>query len=260
MAEPDGSQIEFRCAALLGDDEQAIADIRDPAFDAHLLTAAKIHDCSVEDVKRQKVEAEAAGEDSWRQLCKPDTYKPLYGGKYGTPGQERYYKYFRQRYAGIARAQDQWVEAAVDQKRTQSPWGLTYYWPYAKRAANGSVNCETNVNNYFIQALATAEIVPIAVVYLWHRLAERGLQDSVRIVNMVHDSAPCELHPDAAGAFEVLVKQVFTHDVYHYLRHVYGMKFDKVPLGVGLKIGSHWGTGPETSFDIYSNGHEVKRK
>jgi DNA polymerase I-like protein with 3'-5' exonuclease and polymerase domains len=150
------------------------------------------------------------------------------------------------------------VEQAVDTKRQVTPWGLTYYWPFAKRSSNGSVNCETQCDNYPIQALATAEIVPIAAVYLWHRIAEFDLR--ARMVNMVHDSVPCEVHPDDVADFTEQVKAAFTQDVYEYLRRVYGMDFEQVPLGVGLKIGPNWGTGPEQSWDIYSNGTERQRK
>jgi DNA polymerase I-like protein with 3'-5' exonuclease and polymerase domains len=260
IGEPDGSQIEFRVAAVLGNDEQAIADITDPTFDAHLLTASVLHNCSIDDVKREKKEAQAMGRDDWRQLAKPDTYKPLYGGKYGTPEQERYYAYFRNRYHGIAKTQEQWVNEAVETKRLVTPWGLIYYWPTARRDSRGRVNVESAVDNYPVQALATAEIVPIAVVYLWHRIGAEGLDERIRIVNLVHDSAPSEIHPEAQQDFKRLSKQAFTHDVYNYLSKVYGFEFDKVPLGIGLKIGEHWGEGPEESWDIYRDGREVKRK
>lgn len=260
IGEPDGSQIEFRVAAILGNDEQAIADITDPTFDAHLLTASVLHNCSIDAVKAEKKEATAAGRDDWRQLAKPDTYKPLYGGKYGTPEQEAYYAYFRNRYHGIAKVQEQWVNEAVETKRLVTPWGLIYHWPTARRDNRGRVNVESAVDNYPVQALATAEIVPIAVVYLWHRIAERNLVDLIRIVNLVHDSAPSEIHPSAVEAFKEIAQQAFTHDVYHFLDTVYDFQFDRVPLGIGLKIGEHWGEGTEESWDIYRDGRVIKRK
>jgi DNA polymerase-1 len=39
MADPDGSQLEFRVAGELGHDEQAIADIEDPDWDAHVTSS-----------------------------------------------------------------------------------------------------------------------------------------------------------------------------------------------------------------------------
>lgn len=260
MADADGAQIEFRCAAFLGNDEQAIADIIDPTFDAHLLTASKLHNCSIEEVRAEKKAAEAAGRDDWRQLAKPDTYKPLYGGKFGTPEQERYYAYFQERYAGIARVQAEWVRQAVETKRQVTPWGLTYYWPTARRGHGGRVNAETAIDNYPIQALATAEIVPIAIVYLWHRIREAGLEEQIKIVNTVHDSVPCEIHPAAQEAFKRLAKTTFTKDVYRYIATIYNIQMDRVPLGVGIKIGEHWGQGSEEAFDIFRDGREVKRK
>lgn len=260
FAEPDGSQIEFRCAAHLGNDEQAIADIQDPNFDAHLLTASVLHNCTTDDVKREKKEAQAAGRDDWRQLAKPDTYKPLYGGRYGTPEQERYYAYFRKRYSGISKTQDEWVREVVETKQHRTQWGLVYYWPTARRDRNGRVNCENAVDNYDIQDLATGEIVPIAVVYLWHRLREAGIDELAKIVNLVHDSAPTEVHPSVKEQYKSIAKHAFTHDVYQYLSRIYGIEFDRVPLGVGIKIGEHWGEGTEESYDIYRDGREVKRK
>jgi len=260
FAEPDGSQIEFRVAGELGQDAQAIKDITNPDFDAHTQTASVIYAVTQEAVKAEKVEAQAAGRDDWRTLAKPDTFKPLYGGKHGTPEQVRYYKWFRQHYAGIAKTQAGWVNEVAETKQLRTPWGLIYYFPTAKRDARGNVNVETNVSNYPVQALATAEIIPIAAVYLWHRLRAAGLADKVFIVNMVHDSVPSEVHPDAVEEFTQLVKRCFTLDVYEYLSEVYGFQFDRVPLGVGIKIGDRWGAGKEQAFDIYRDGREVKRK
>lgn len=261
FAEPDGSQIEFRCAAFLGNDETAIRDIQDLSFDAHIQTASILHGCTKEEVIREKKEAQKAGRDDWRQLAKPDTYKPLYGGKYGTPEQERYYKWFREHYSGISGIQDQWVNEAVETKQQSTPWGLVYHWPTARRGYGGRVNAESAIDNYPIQALATAEIVPIAVVYLWHRLREAGIDDRAKLVNLVHDSVPTELHPEVVEQYKQIAKRAFTQDVYGYMAKVYKMDFGiHVPLGIGLKIGEHWGEGPEESWDIYRDGREVKRK
>ena len=260
MAEPDGSQIEFRVAAILGNDATATADIVNPDFDAHRQTAAQLFSITQEEVAAEEKEAKRAHRDSLRQEAKPDTFKPLYGGRYGTPEQERYYKFFRERYAGISATQDRWVQEAVETKRHVTAWGLIYYWPNARRDSRGRVNCETAVDNYDVQALATAEIMPVAVAHLWHRVHAAGLDDRIRIVNIVHDSAPSEVHKSAVEEFKEITKCAFTTDVYKYIHAAYGLKFSAIPLGVGIKIGQHWGEGEEVAFDIYSNGKEVKRK
>lgn len=260
MVDIDGAQLEFRVAAEIGHDDQAYSDIIDPTFDSHRYTASELFAVSVERVKQNEKEAFEAGVDSWRQLAKPDTFKPLYGGSKGSPQQERYYSAFKERYDGIAQTQERWVNEVLRTGSLVTPWGLRYYWPNARRSRSGYVNVGSAVYNYPIQALATAEIIPIALVYLWHRLREVGLEDKVHIVNTVHDSAACEAHPEAIDALVDLAKQCFTRDVYGYLERVYKMDF-RVPLGVGIKVADHWGDSKdEQAFDIYKDGREVKRK
>lgn len=259
FGDPDGSTLEFRAAAFLGQDEQAIADIQNPQHDSHRFTASQLHNVSIDEVYVNEVESKQANKDSWRQLAKPDTFKPLYGGMFGTPEQERYYAAFRKRYPGIAAAQESWVDEVLETKQLTTDWGLRYYFPIARRSGSGYVNVTSTVYNYPIQALATAEIIPIAVVYLWHRIRELNLEDKIFIVNLVHDNAPCEIHPSAQQEFIELAKQSFTLDVYNYLERVYGLDFN-VPLGVGIKIGTHWGSGDEQQFNIYRDGRVVKGK
>lgn len=252
MVDPDGSQIEFRVAAELGNDEQAIRDIEDPSFDSHKFTASVLNDIAVDQVTTD-------GPNSQRQLAKPDTFKPLYGGSKGTEKQEQYYAAFRARYSGIAATQEAWVDEVLLTGTLITPWGLRYYWPNARKYSSGYVNVGSAVYNYPIQALATAEIMPIAIVYLWHRIREAELEEFVFLVNTVHDSVPCEVHPSVIDKFTELVKQCFTKDVYRYLQEVYGMDF-KVPLGVGIKVGERWGKGTEQAFDIWKDGRERKIK
>jgi DNA polymerase I-like protein with 3'-5' exonuclease and polymerase domains len=259
MADPDGSQLEFRVAAELGQDKQAIADIEDPNWDAHITSAAAMEAVAYETLyAKYKAGDEDATEA--RQNAKPETFKPLYGGRKGTKKQERWYSEFRKRYRGIAETQDKWIEEVVNTKRLITPWGLRYYWPYARRDPRGGyVNVTTAVCNYPVQALATAEIIPVALVYLWHRINEAGLDDRIRNVNTVHDSAPTEVHPDNVGDFRELSKRAFTRDVYAYLERVYKMDF-KVPLGVGLKVGEYLGEGTEESYNVWKDGREVRVK
>lgn len=252
IAEPDGSQLEFRVAAELGGpDQQALRDIENPDFDAHAFTASVLFNVPVDQVTTD-------GAHSQRQLAKPDTFKPLYGGTKGTERQEQYYAAFRERYRGVHATQERWVNQVLLKGVLVTPWGLRYYWPNARKSSSGYVNVGSAIYNYPIQALATAEIIPIALVYLWHRIREEGLEDSVRIINTVHDSAPCEVHPEAIPAFVSVVKRCFTDDVYAYLERVYGMDF-RVPLGCGIKIGTHWGSGEEVQFNVWKTGKQQRK-
>jgi DNA polymerase I-like protein with 3'-5' exonuclease and polymerase domains len=259
LAEADGSSLEFRVAAELGQDKQAISDIIS-AWDVHLFTASVLHSVSLDDVRAEKKEAEKAGRDDWRQLAKPDTFKPLYGGQKGTPEQERYYEAFRKRYTDITETQKGWLDEVMLTKRLVTPWGLVYYWPIAKYSSTGWSNVTSSVFNYPIQGFATAEIIPIAIVFFWHRMREAGLEGHCYLVNTVHDSIVAEVEPGYEELFKQVAKQAFTTDVYRYLERVYKLPTFSVPLGVGLKVGSHWGTGDEEQWNIWPDGREERVK
>lgn len=276
MWDPDGSQLEFRVAvqlALWHDqklvaegkleesqiDWQGVKDIEDPNWDAHVTSAAAMEGVPYDELfAKYKAGDEKATEA--RQNAKPETFKPLYGGRRGTKKQERWYTEFRRRYPGIARLQDAWIEEVVQTKRLVLATGMRFYWPYARRSGrDGYVNVTTAVSNYPVQYLATAEIIPIAVVYLWHRIHDNGLQDRVKLVNTVHDSVPMEVAPDTGEQLKPLIKQSFTHDVYNFLSKVYGLDM-QVPLGVGLKYGEFLGEGKEESYNVWPDGRELKVK
>lgn len=258
MADYDGSQLEFRVAAFLGQDAQAMIDIADKTWDAHVTSGSAMSQIPYDELfARYKAGDPVASEI--RQQAKPETFKPLYGGEKGTPAQERWYKAFKERYEGIAKVQEAWAAEVQLHKRLITPWGLRYYWPYAKVDRSGRLNVKTSVYNYPVQALATAEIIPIALVYFWHGLASHGYDSRCHIVNTVHDSVACEIHPDAVEEVAELAKISFTVRVYEYLEKVYGLKFN-VPLGIGMKVGTHWGTGDEQSFNIWPDGREERVK
>lgn len=250
MVEADGSQLEFRVAADLCDDEQAHKDILDPDFDAHCTSASIMNDIPYEEM----LEGYRSGQKRFKDLrtaAKVDTFKPLYGGESGTKKQKKWYEGFKERYSGIAARQEAWVEEVLLTKRLITPWGMRYYWPRAKRGADGYCNVKSNVYNYPVQAFATAEIIPIAVTSLWRRL--RDCREGVRLVNTVHDSVIMEVHPDYIDRVRREAIKAFGEDVYTYLRDVYNYEF-KVPLGCGITIGTHWSEGAEESYNIWPNG------
>jgi len=257
IGEADGAQLEFRVAADLGRDRQAIADIEDSDFDAHIVSAAAMAGREYVDLLAEYRSGSERAKQL-RQAAKPETFKPLYGGTKGTPAQERWYTEFKRRYAGIAKAQENWVYEVLASKRLVTDWGVIFEWPQAKMSASGYVNVTSQVYNYPVQAFATAEIIPIAVTCFWRRVSDEGLEQYIRCVNTIHDSVVCEVHPDHTGAFTRIAKTAFTADVYAYLREFYHKEMI-VPLGVSVKIAEHWGEGKELAWDIYANGREVDR-
>lgn len=221
IGEVDGAQLEFRVAAFLGQDKQAMYDI-DHGVDVHTNTAEAITN---------------AGQATTRQEAKAHTFKPLYGGNSGTKAEVAYYDWFRERYNGVAYTQEQWRFQVLREGSLALPTGLRFYWPDTKQDRNGYISNTTAISNYPIQYLATGEIIPIAVTVLWHRLRASG--GHTYLINTIHDSAIAEVHPDERELFEKLAVQSFTHDVYDYLRSVYGIDFN-VTLDAEVKIKPNW--------------------
>jgi hypothetical protein len=91
-------------------------------------------------------------------------------------------------------------------------------------------------------------------VYFWHLLRERDLEDFIRLVNTVHDSAISEIANGYREDFETLSVDIWPF-VYTYLREVYGLDFD-VTLGTEVNIGTHWACkgNYEQAYDINPNG------
>ena len=224
MGEADGSQLEFRVAAFLGQCKvatQAIVNNLDVHTDTMNVITGK-------------------GQPINRQDAKPHTFKPLFGGMSGTDAEVAYYQWFVEHYSGIAKAQQDWIDQALTHKRVKMIHGFRFFFPHCHMSQSGYVSNTTNIKNYPVQHFATAEIIPIAIVYMWHLMKD---MESF-LVNTVHDSVISELHPDEVDEFHECSKYAFTYLVYHYLKEVYDVEFN-CPLGIGVKVGKNWGTGKE---------------
>ena len=104
--------------------------------------------------------------------------------------------------------------------------------------------------NYPVQALATAEIIPIAVRALRDRLQRA---EGIRLLNTIHDSVICEVKESQLDTIRKAALKAFGSDVYTHLEQFYGVKFD-VPLGCGITIGPHWSEGIEESYNLWPDG------
>ena len=257
IAEVDAMQLEFRVAAFVGNDKQARKDIADPDFDAHCRTASVLNDLPYMGFLTLYREGDSDAK-RMRQEGKPDTFKPLYGGTKGTPQQEKYYKAFAERYSNLADEQDNWLADVQRDGKICTPWGMVFSWgTYTK--PNGMVMdkrthkpVRPQVCNYPVQNLATAEIVPIAIVALYKRCKEEKLD--VIFVNTIHDSVIVYLRYDPANiaAFKRAAEWAFTTAVYDHLQLFYGIEFD-VPLGMEMVTGDHWNEGTEHIYDDIDN-------
>jgi len=170
----------------------------------------------------------------------------VYGGSSGTEAEVVYFEAFKEKYAGIASTQQGWKYTVLGCGFLTTEYGLKYYWPNTKQMRSGYITNSEAICNYPVQGLATAEIIPIAVGHLWRNMRRHRMVSF--ITNTVHDSVIAEVCPEEIELFTELAVQAFTTAVYEYLYDMYGMKFF-VPLGAGVKIGTHWGEGVETTYE-----------
>ena len=219
IGEGDGAQLEFRIAGHLGRDSQVLYDIVHNV-DIHQYTADRLTE---------------AGEGTTRQEAKSSTFRPLYGGTKGTPAIEQYCQDFREKYKELSDTQYGWAREAAETKELKTEWGMIYYFPFAKVTKSGYIKDSTKIYNFPIQAFATAEIIPIALVYFWHRIKET----EIIIVNTVHDSIICDLPPGTEEQFANTMCVAMIDDVDFYLKAVYDIEL-YTPLGCGIKVGDHW--------------------
>lgn len=230
VGEVDGSQLEFRGAGHLGRDPCVLSDVSS-GVDVHAKTAQKLTE---------------AGQETDRQGAKEHTFKPLYGGESGTEAEQAYYRAFREWYPGVRDAQVKWIDTVLLSKQLETEWGLVFYWPDTRMTQSGYITNTPSICNYPVQSFCTAEIIPLALVCMWHRL-KRTAGALMRLVNTVHDSIVAEFPPDEAELFHTLSKQCMIADATDMVRKLYGIEL-YVPLGCGVKVGERWGSGKETKY------------
>lgn len=255
IGEADGAQLEFRVAADMGNDGTAFAAIVN-GEDVHADTAKVFVDWNKNHPGDQHEDFIGLDYKQGRQPAKPQTFKPMYGGNGVHAAEKEYCKFFKKKYKGIADTQHEWCLEVLDRGFQVNPYGMRFYWPGTKMKRGGYIENSTNISNYSVQGFATAEIIPIALVYFWHRIRGTGIV----IWNTIHDSIASRVHKDEIEIYKALSKQCLTTDVYDFLRSVYKYEFH-VPLGVGVKIGKHWGEAPfEEVWDVFPDGRETYKK
>ena len=220
ITDADYSQLEFRVAAALAHDKQALKDITD-GIDVHQRTASVLTE---------------AGQTTSRQDAKSHTFKPLYGGTSGTRAEQEYYKWFGSRYTGISGWHKKILSLAVAYKRLTLPSGRPYSFPWAKMGGGGNVVGATKIKNYPVQGFATGDIVPVAAINVFNLMKEQGLMS--KMINEVHDSIVVDTYPGE----ELSVSECLRDGMLSVIDDC-NTRFDfkfTVPLAVEIKSGTNW--------------------
>lgn len=228
IGEVDGSALEFRVAASMSGDPVAINEVA-TLYDIHSGTAS-VYKCS-------------------RQEAKPRTFAPLFGATGGSPLDKKYSKFFRDKYHVINDMQERWVSEALLTKKVRSPFGLIYNFPDITVDSRGYCNRKRDIYNYPIQGGSTGELIPIAMLLMWYNQPE-----GVRMVLQVHDSIVSYVKPEAAEEWLRMSTWALTSGCRDFLLRVYKYDLGDVELGIGAKLGSHWGSGEEVTYQSTHDG------
>ena len=212
ILEIDFAQLEFRTAVYLSQDKQGMEDIKNN-IDVHQYTADII--------------------GVSRQDAKAHTFKPLYGGVTGTEDEKRYYTKFLEKYKDIKKWHENLQSEAIRYKRVKLPTGREYAFPYAERTPWGGSTYGTQIKNYPVQGITTADIVPLACINIYKLMKEQDVKSL--LVNTVHDSIVADVYPGEEDVMSKIFKQG-TSNVIPSLKEYYKINFN-VPLDTETKIG-----------------------
>jgi DNA polymerase I-like protein with 3'-5' exonuclease and polymerase domains len=222
VMEADFAQLEFRVAAYLSQDKTAIDEVS-TGFDVHSYTAKVISD---------------AGQPMSRQEAKAHTFAPLYGASgFGrTEAEAAYYKQFTTKYNGIGKWHEELAKEALNTGKIRTPSGREFAFPDVQRRRHGGVTFFTQIKNYPVQSFATADIVPISLIYIDKLLGVNKMQSC--IVNTVHDSIVIDVHPNEVDKVIKVIHR--TNDMLISLvNKKWNLDFN-VPLLLEAKIGDNW--------------------
>ena len=215
ILEADYSQLEFRVAGYLANDPQAYHDVENNT-DVHTVTA-EIIGCS-------------------RQDAKAHTFKPLYGGTTGTTDQQRYYRAFKEKYAGVTEWHNKLQRDAVEKGFITLPSGRQYAFPGTTWTEWGTATNRTSICNYPVQGFATGDLLPIALVYLYKSMKNKELKSV--ICNTVHDSIVLDVYPGEEDTVTNLVAEAML-SLPDECQRRYGITYD-MPIGLEIKMGPNW--------------------
>ena len=233
VVEVDQAQLEYRSAVELAQDRAGMEDIRNK-IDSHGITASIIFKDAWDLVKDDKNNPERK---KLRTAAKAHSFKPLYGGQSGTPEQREYYEFFLNKHEGIRLLQDSWIEQVMDTGKLRTITGLIFYWPDTKLTKTGYVTNTTAICNYPNQMFATADIVPIGLVYTWHLMKANNMRSF--LTNTVHDSQIAEVAPEEMELYSEIAVQSQEKCVVDYIDKVYKYRMT-VPLGAEVTASRHW--------------------
>tara|TARA_R100001129_G_scaffold81215_3_gene55322 strand:+ start:2830 stop:4965 length:2136 start_codon:yes stop_codon:yes gene_type:complete len=239
ILEGDFGQLEFRTAVWVANDKVGRKEI-DEGFDVHAYTAQVLT---------------SAGQETSRQDAKARTFRPLYGGIGGSPAEVQYNRAFINKYNDIAKWHQKLQDEAIREKKITTITGRQFAFPNVQRTKYGSTYA-TQIKNYPVQSIATAEIVPLACIIFKEKIKQENCKSL--IINTVHDSIVVDVHPEEIDIIPIYLKESMLK-VKDRMLYDFNLTID-VPMEVELKIGDDWLDMEEIVDEKQSKVYEMEKR
>lgn len=235
LIDADLSSLEVRIAAFLSQDPILIHEVNSN-IDLHLENAKTFFNKT---------------DDDTRTLCKIISFRMIYGGsayafhmdhkmpKLGLRKWEGIVTAFYEKYSGLKQWQDTNYQLVCRQGYLVNPTGRILTFHKQPRNDGTMMYNRSEVCNYPCQSLATADIVPLAMVVIYRRLLKEGLHD-VKMINQVHDSIIFDSPPEHINHVCSLVSNVFI-ELPILIERFFGFPYN-VNMKGECKFGDNWNT------------------
>lgn len=226
VVESDYSALEWRVAAELSQDKQALSDITS-GKDAHKQTASIINQCSTEEVTKDM-----------RQNAKKYSFAPLFGGRgAGEPAHVRtYFDEFFNIYKGLGEWHQKLMDGVLANGTVQTPSGRQYFWDGVRRLRGGRVTKATQIVNYPVQGFSTGCVVPLACIRTKRLLDQTQLKS--KIILTVHDSVVIDCYPGEFSEIQKILHEAM-EGVTDEIKERWGYEFS-IPLPIEISTGKNW--------------------
>ena len=265
IVEMDFSQLEVIVLAYLSQDKQLIDDILS-GRDMHCVRAAELYGVSEALFVREYLAGDKARE-AQRKLAKAFSFQLQYGAgptsmaksnnvsvKIAKEFIENYYN----RYPRIKEWQDE-LAAEVQMTRRLTKAHTATGFPAGQgfhRSETGRIYVfneydndykpghtrfsSTQMKNYPVQGLATADIVPMILGKIYRRIkTEVDLHNRFLMINTIHDSIIFDVSDKGTLDKGVPIIKEVMENAPKYLKSQFGMDFN-LPLKVDVEYGKNW--------------------
>ena len=265
LMEVDFSQLEVAALAFLTQDQQMMQDIHDD-LDMHLVSASWVSgkdydylkhlydkgDASTiklrKESKRPRFElqygagAKTIAENNKWPIKKAKDYIARYYARY--PQVKEWQEDVANQVEYNARIKTGWVSASAAPPRTsyyRCPHTNRRYVfnTYPDKRTGDHKFSPTQMKNYPVQGFATADLVPTVLGELVNRIYKSKMEDSILLVNTVHDSVLLDIENVYSKGFAIgLIVQTFGNAV-EIMKECYDIDIN-VPIRYSIETGPNW--------------------